>query len=84
MVSAMQSAKCPSVMETGCRYADLLQNKMEVVLLTNDANCRYRAESEMGLKAMSVVKYAEGRKDCQELYDIAQTWAQEDAVDAGI
>lgn len=65
-----------------CRYADLLQGKMDVVLLSDDVNNRYRAESELGLKAQSVLAYTQSRTDCKELYDIAQRWSQED-MDTG-
>ena len=57
---------------------------MEVVLLSDDVNNRFRAESELGLKALSVSAYAQTRTDCKELYDIALRWApDDDLMDTG-
>eukprot|EP00210_Caulerpa_lentillifera_P005441 g5203.t1 len=62
-------------------YADLLGGKMNVVLLTNDVNNRFKAQRELGLIAKSVVEYAKSRTDCKELYDIAQIWAQDSEME---
>ena len=65
------------------RYADLLGEKMEIILLSDDANNRFLAERDFRLKTMSVRTYARSRKDCAELYDIAQSWALEEMMETG-
>ena len=65
------------------RYADLLGEKMEIILLSDDANNRFLAERDFGLKTMSVRTYARTRTDCSELYDIAQSWANEETMETG-
>lgn len=56
---------------------------MEVMLLTDDVDNRFKAVRELGLKAESVIEYARSKTDCKELYDIVQRWTTDDAMDIG-
>lgn len=71
------SFKCGSL--HSCRYKDLLQGKMQVLLITNDRENQRKAQEDMGLEAMSSQAYAQSRTDCKDLIDIV---VQHGGIDA--